>query len=254
MGAELEKQTQTTLDTQPTNVLTTETKEETAKTDVPNTPSVEEVLSALAATGNETLMQLAPVKELIEAARKQEKDKLYKSIEQKNKEAKEFADKLAVATESLKKYETDNLSFEEKMQQELQRVKEEHEKLVRSIEAEKEQAVKEAKEKALAAYKAEKLRLAGDELILGLVGGNSEEEIDQSIENAKAEYQKIANKFAVDAKEQKVRDTMSTFTATAPSSSSLQPLTREDINRMSPEEYAKNRPRILEAMRLGIID
>jgi hypothetical protein len=255
MSAELENQTQTTMDTETKIEQTTEvTNQEESKTSEINKPSLEEVISLLATAGNENLMQLAPVKELIQSARKQEKDKLYKSLEQKENEAKDFQQKLTEAQDALKKYEVDNLSFEEKMKLELDKVREEQQALVQSLQAEKEKAEQEARKNHLEAYKAEKLRLAGDELILELVGGTTEEEIDQSIEKAKAKYQEIASKFEAQAKAKTTQDVKDTFTASAPSSSNVQPLTREEISRMSAEEYAKNRSRIMEAMRLGIID
>jgi|SRR5690554_724393 len=255
MGAELEKQTQTTIDKENQTTQTTETKTEEVKApEVTSTPSLEEVIKTLASAGQENLMQLAPIKELIQSARKQEKDKLYKTLEQKEKEAKEFQEKLAQAQETLKQYESENLSFEEKMQIELEKVKAEQQALVQSLQAEKEKAEQEARKNRLEAYKAEKLRLAGDELIPELVGGETEEEIDQSIERAKAKYQEIASKFEAQVQAKKTQEVKETFTASAPSSSNVQPLTREEISRMSAEEYAKNRDRIMEAMRLGIID
>ena len=265
MGAELENQTHTVTNKQVETQKPTEVKhgEVTVKTETTpqqtqqtqqSQPSLEEVMSLLANSDNDSLMQLAPVKELIQTARKQEKDKLYKTLEQKENEAKEFQEKLTAAQETLKQYESENLSFEEKMQLELEKVKQEQQALVQALQAEKEQAEAEARKNRLEAYKAEKLRLAGDELILELVGGETEEAIDQSIERAKAKYQEIASKFLTQAKTKQQEEVKQAFSPTAPSSTNVQPITREEINRMSAEEYAKNRDRIMEAMKLGIIE
>ena len=244
----------------PTNPITdTQTQTQPQVTDQPKVetkpevkqPSLEEIISLISKAGNETLMQLAPIQDLVQSARKQEKDKLYKSLEQKEKEAKDFKEKLEAASDALQKYESDSLSFEEKMELKLKEVQDAHDLLVKQLTADKEQAEKEANAKALEAYKAEKLRVAGDELILELVGGNTKEEIDASIETAKAKYQEIASKFASQKKAEQVKDVKETFTASAPSSQGVKTLTQEDVNRMSPEEYAKNRPLILEMIRRG---
>jgi septal ring factor EnvC (AmiA/AmiB activator) len=216
-------------------------------------PSIADLIALIAKEGNETLLQLAPIQELVQTARKQEKDKLYKSIEQKEAEAKQFKDQLLAAQDSLKKFETDNLSFEDRLKAELDQIKKDHDLLVSTLQAEKEQAEKAARQKALEAYQAKQLRAAGEELILELVGGNSEEEIDRSIELAKEKYQEIASKFAGQQQAQTVQAVKDTFVATAPPSSAVQTLTMEEVRKMSPEEYAKNRPLIMELIRSGQI-
>lgn len=246
---ELENQTQTTTETEKIEVPKTEPT--TTATNVQ--PSLEEVIALLTKAGNESLMQLAPVKELVQTARKQEKDKLYKSLEQKEAEAKTLAEKLEMAQAAIEKFEGDNLTFEQKLEKELSSLRKEHETLVKQLQEQTELAEKKAREKELEAYKIAKLREAGEEIIPELVGGTNEEEIDKSIELAKAKYHEIASKFEAQAEKQKQTSVKSATKVTNPSSTSVQPLTAEEINRMSPEEYAKNRDRILQALRSGVI-
>lgn len=246
---ELENQTQTTTETEKIEVPKTEPT--TTATNVQ--PSLEEVIALLTKAGNESLMQLAPVKELVQTARKQEKDKLYKSLEQKEAEAKTLAEKLEMAQAAIEKFEGDNLTFEQKLEKELSSLRKEHETLVKQLQEQTELAEKKARAKELEAYKIAKLREAGEEIIPELVGGTNEEEIDKSIELAKAKYHEIASKFEAQAEKQKQTSVKSATKVTNPSSTSVQPLTAEEINRMSPEEYAKNRDRILQALRSGVI-
>lgn len=253
MDKETKTQTHVNDDKGLQNVQKTETTTVENNPQPQSEPSLEEVMSIISKVGNEHLIQLAPVKELIESARKQEKDKLYKTLEQREREAKELEAKLKEANKAIEEFQQQNLTFEERIQLEIQKVKEEQQALVEQLRREKEEAEKQARQKHLEAYKAAKLREAGEEIIPELVGGNSEEEIDRSIELAKAKYQEIAQKFAAQAKQQQQQEFKQTFSTKAPSSSQIQPLTAEEIRRMTPEEYAKNRERILEAYRLGLI-
>lgn len=217
-------------------------------------PSLEDVLKQLSEAGNDTLLNLAPVKELVQNARKQEKDKLYKTLEQREKEAKELQEQLQQAMEALKKYEEQNLTAEEKVQRELEKLRKEHDELVQALQREKEEAERKARKAELERYKAEKLREAGNEIIPELVGGDSEEEIDASIERAKAKYQEIAQQFEAKLKQTQTAQIKDAFHSTNPAGGNIKPLTAEEIRRMSPEEYAKHREQILAMIRRGELD
>jgi hypothetical protein len=228
-------------------------KEEPSVVTIETKPSLADILSMLKEAGEENLMALEPVKALVETARKQEKDKLYKTLEQREQEAKEFKEKFEQAQVAIDKHTTANLTIEERLEAQLEALRGEHEALVTTLRQEKEDALKKALHAELEAYKAEKLRVAGEEIIPELVGGTTKEEIDQSVETAVAKYHEIASKFETKAKEDKQKAVKSTTKVVNPSSQTVQPLTAEEIARMSPEEYAKNRDRILEAVRLGVI-
>lgn len=246
----------TTPDTEPTQEPNKETAPVSGGTVV--TPSIEEVLALLAKAGNDSLMQLAPVKDLVESVRKQEKDKLYKSLETKETEAKELKGQLETALAAIKKQDEDNLTFEQKLQLQIDAVTKQHDDLVATLRAEKAQAeqdkldaLESARKKALEAYQAEKLRLAGDDLILELVGGDTEEEIDASIEKAKAKFAEIAEKLGAKNKKNTADDLKNAHRVTNPTSSGVTKFTADDVKRMSPEEYAKNRHQIMAMMQNG---
>lgn len=254
------------VNTNQTEALETETNliPENTPTIISNSiiqPSVEDILSYLSKTGKDSLMQLAPIQDLVEFARKQEKDKLYKSLEQKQGEAKQLQEQLELAQAAIKKHEEENLTFEQKLQLQINEVKQQHELLAEQLRLDKtqaEQATADAEEKArvaqLDAYKTKQLRAAGDEIILELVGGNTQEEIDASIELAKNKFAEIAARFADKSKADATQTVKDNLRVTNPASSNMKPLTSDDIRRMSPEEYAKNRDRIHAAMRDGVIE
>lgn len=251
-------QTNVNLDTEPKTDEIVDNQNDGGKTPEPKTndpkqPSLADVLALLKEAGEENLLALEPVKALVETVRKQEKDKLYKTIEQKEKEAKELKEKYDAAQESLKKYEEQNLSFEEKLQLQIEALRQEHEALVEALKKEKEEAERKAHEAELQAYKEQRLREVGDEIIVELVGGNTKEEIDTSIERAIAKYQEIASRFEEKMKEDKKQAVKAATKVTNPSANAVKPITAEEIARMSPEEYAKNRDRIMEVIRLGIL-
>lgn len=198
---------------------------------------------------------------MVEAARKQEKDKLYKSIEAKDGQIKALAEEKDILENQLKDKESANMEDSKQLQELIQGLQQQQADLLAQLERQKEEAelerqlaVKEKAEAELKAYKAEAIHLAGDDLIIELVGGNSKEEIDASIEKAKAKFAEIEAKVAEKNKEVRKQEKITNTTrVTAPPSSSVQPLTMEQIKSMSRDEYEKNRPAIMEAARQGLI-
>lgn len=142
------------------------------------------------------------VNKKIEAARKQEKDKLYKEITdlkssvesltelaQAERQAKEDAENKAdgIAEKERQK----SLSTEEKLAEKLNTLEE---RLVK--EGEERQILKQELQKAeltreLESYRTLVLNEAGDEIIPELVTGNSKEDIDRNVAVAKAKYEQL---------------------------------------------------------------
>jgi hypothetical protein len=105
----------------------------------------------------------------------------------------------------------------------------------------------EGRKKDLALYKEKALKEAGDDLILDLVGGETEQEIDESIERAKTRYSEIAEKLSTKTSKETTPEVPK---PTSPShSGGVKKLTPEEIAAMSPEEYAKHRESLKKQVR-----
>ena len=103
-------------------------------------------------------------------------------------------------------------------------------------------------EQELASYRAEKLKDV-DETVAEMVTGKSKEEIDASVEKAKAFYEKVASKFGgKTAEETKEPPKKAGAPLPKPQLSSLEAIfntvTEEQISQMSPKEYAEFRKSI----------
>lgn len=124
----------------------------------------------------------------IERIRKEEKDKLYPSMEKYKEDARKAEEAKKAAEEKLKEYEISKLTAEEQAALKLQQLEESNARLQEQMNSLIEEAnnkistleLEVAKEKVLANY--------GDEIIPALVSGQTLEEIIQSAENAHREY------------------------------------------------------------------
>lgn len=159
----------------------------------------------------------------VQAARKEEKDKLYPKIEELSnlvKEQQEYireqkekqAEEEKKAADAAEKRRLAKLSEEEresearkKLEEQLKEEREAREALEKRI-AEKERATQ------LEEYRKGALRAAGDRVIPELVVGNSEEEIDAAVETAKAKYEEIENQLR-EERGQQVREQLSQSTS-----------------------------------------
>jgi len=203
----------------------------------------------------------AKVNEEKEKARKEEKDKLYseiKTLKEKTSDleaAKAKAEKeiSEASAESIKVSANDANKDKEKDVQ----MKEELVVLTQGLEKKISNLENELKIERLARYKAEKIAQEGTDLIIEMVQGNSEEEIDNSIKLAKEAFAKYAkpkeekkeiqDKPPVD--EEEVDDKEKEKKSLPPKSKETPEggkdvLSAEQINKMSIDEYRKYRDQI----------
>ena len=225
--------------------------------DVPNEPK-----KIVSEPTVEELRKMPVVLKLIQDARTEEKTKLYKTLEAKDVEIKKLGEEVERLKGLLMEKENENLSEVELLQKQINELNKNYEMLQVNLEAEREAAEKEKRLAKLEAYKERRLREEGDELIIALVGGNSEEEIDESIEKAKKEYQAIVEKtrsqLEIETKNsedvKKRQKITNTPKVTNPPASSIDGLSREEIRRMSPDEWKKVREKALRAAKEGLLD
>lgn len=200
----------------------------------------------------EELIKLPMVRGLIEKARSEEKDKLYKTIETRDKDITELREKLKGFQGQLEDKENENLSEVDILQKEIRKLETDLAKLNSDIETEREAARAEKRRAELTAYRERRLREVKDgeqDLVVSLVGGNSEEEIETSIQHAILEYQTIEERILDKSKKEKPSSTPRvTNPAGISSGLGIDPM---KVKNMSLDDYKKYRDKLLEAARGG---
>lgn len=201
------------------------------------------------------ILKMPEVVNLLETARTQEKNKLYKSIETKEAEIKSLKEGIEQLKAQLSTKENENLSEVQLLQKQIEELQKNHSVLVDSLKAERDAAEREKRKAELRAYKEARLREVGDNLILGLVGGDDEREIDESIELAKQEYAKIQQKI-LDSIEPapKPSNTSNIPRVTNPPTPDSPVISSADIKNMSREDWNRQRAKILDMVRKGQIE
>lgn len=189
-----------------------------------------------------TLLKSRAVQKLIEHARQQEKDKLYPSLQAKDEKIKALEQEIQTLKEQVKKKEESSLEGEKELLAEIQALKEAQEKLLEQLEEER----KKAEKAELEAYRAELISKANGEVIEDLVTGNTKEEIKQSFERARQRYQELVKPYKQQIEQLSKPNPKNAPSPYAPQNPQDIQFTAEDIKRMTPEEYAKHREKILK--------
>jgi len=194
------------------------------------------------------------VLELLEKARKEEKAKLYKNIESLKLKLKdqdgdksELEGKIADLEGELETKTNESLTEQEILRKDFDRQFASQNKTIKSLDKTVKEMQSALQQKDLVLYRERRLQEEGDEIVLSLVKGATPEEIDSSIELAKAEYMRIADSVRNTKKsDRKKVKTVSTATPPAPK---VQDEPDKGIEDLSPEEYAKERDGILGGLK-----
>ena len=179
-------------------------------------------------------LEIPEVKDFIQKVRKQEKDKLYMEIQKKDTKIKELEGEILLLNNRLKSSTETSINEQEELRTEVQRLSETVAELKKDI-----------RRKELDLFKERALKEAGDELILDLVSGETEEEILSSIEVAKQRYQEIVEKAI--SKKPKVEVPKPT---NPQQPKSIKQLTAQEIAKMSPKEWAEHREMVKKQLGL----
>ena len=210
----------------------------------------------------------------IEKARREEKDKLYGEIgslkeelkaikaerEKANKMAEEAAAKQAAdqkkAEDEAKKKAEEEMSVKELLQQKEQEWTEQLNAIKAERERDQELLAKERRYNELVSYRQRRLEEEADTIMPELRDmvtlGNSEQEIEASIQALQDRTQRILDQIT--AGQQQARQQARGTTATAPpvgpleSQPEFQSLSNDDLKNMDIATYAKNRDRLLGAV------
>ena len=179
-------------------------------------------------------LEIPEVKDFIQKVRKQEKDKLYTEIQKKDTKIKELEGEILLLNNRLKSSTETSINEQEELRTEVQRLSETVAELKKDI-----------RRKELDLFKERALKEAGDELILDLVSGETEEEILSSIEVAKQRYQEIVEKAT--SKKPKVEVPKPT---NPQQPKSIKQLTAQEIAKMSPKEWSEHREMVKKQLGL----
>lgn len=177
------------------------------------------------------LLKRADVKDFLKKVRQQEKNKLYEVMKKKDAKIEELTQTVATLENTIKTYKEGNDTTIADLKLEVDALKE---KVSVAEKAKAEKDLELYRTKAIQA-----VRDSGSDLVDELVVGNTEEEIDSSIERAKAKFEEIY------AKATSKKETKPVPKPVAPvQDTGARKLTMEEIANMSPQEYAKHREQI----------
>lgn len=195
---------------------------------------------------------------MLEKVRKQEKDKLYPKIEKLEAELKEgakalqdMAAKLAATEKEKEDLTTGKLSSQDVLKKQMDEQAKAMDKLRVDLEVGKKEALMKIQSAELKAFREQKLREAGSDLIPELVSGNTEEEIVASLEKSKAKYQEVYQ-TALDKEKTKQPPPAGAGKTNPPGgagSGGKKEYTKDEISKMSLEEYKTKRQEILGSLK-----
>jgi len=244
-----------------------------------DSPQVEQFVDdALKKTSTKTFTE-----EDVEAIRKQEKDKMYKRLEEADLRVKSMEEQMAIIAQEreaarkeaeeraakeadiLRQREIDEMSAkelllkkEDEFNQRINTVEQEWQERLASIEAQRQaqEALleKERQLQALDHYRNQRLQQEQENIIpelLDLITGNTEEEIENSISVLRERSSAIIESIqqATAATQGRLRGAPVTAPPVGPmeTQTEYQQLSADDIRNMSMEQYAKMRERLLNA-------
>lgn len=206
----------------------------------------ENITELLETVDSAELLKSAKIQELLQNARVQEKDKLYKTIELKDNTIKQLEKEIEKLKEEVKLKEEQGMADNQELLETIKQMKEAQDKLVEDLEAEK----KARRQAELDSYKQKKIQEANGEILVELVTGETEEEIDESVELAKQKYQEIINPYREKLEEYEEKlskpNPQNAPKPADPTPSAHVEFTAEEIKKMTPEEYKKYREQILK--------
>ena len=216
----------------------------------------------------------------IEKARREEKDKLYSSMEEMKKElaelrkqreaqekkeaeaAKKAEEERQKAEAEAKKKKEEEMSFKELLAQKENEWQQQIETLKQERERDQEILAKERRYNELVSYRSRRLEEESDNImpeLRDLVAlGNSEEEIEESLTAIKERTQRILQQVTQGQQQQRqqAKGTQTTAPPVGPleSQQEFQQLSNDDLKNMDIGTYAKNRDRLLGAVSQRVRD
>lgn len=221
--------------------------------ETPETPETPEVTEEAKTSDNDSEEKdkiiAALRKEFAASIRKEEKDKLYPTIEKQKNDLLAAEEAKKALELKLKEYEDKNLTADEKNEKRWTELAEQNDALAKQLERVSEEAAKEIYRIQLEATREKVLAKYGEEIVPEMVVGSTIEEIQQSAEKANSVYLNIKAKAEEAAKAKS--KTQAVGTKASPTNVSGQAsgtdmdiATVKGIN--DPAEWAKVKEKLLE--------
>lgn len=188
--------------------------------------------------------------EMLNKARKEEKDKLYKSLEKTKKEAQELQserdkvlDDLKLTREQLSTLKDSNMSDIEKVNKQIELLAEQNELLKKQLENVSHQAEERVRMSEVNSYKAKKIEQSGL-LFPEMVVGNTPEEIDASISMLKEREKSVRQQLEDQLRSEKAQDVPRPMSPNV-NQSEVASADRYRVSKMSRDEYQAYRQKLM---------
>ena len=214
------------------------------------TVTAPEASSAAPAPAPQEAYTKEQINEMLSKARKEEKEKLYKSLEKSKAESEALqaerdrvSSELQTATERLKALEVNQMSDMQKFTEQLEALRKQNEELQARMNSVVTDAESKIKQSELNAYKKQRLEQEGI-LMPELVSGTSTEELETSIKAVK-ERQEAIRKEAEERVRKELSASLPRPVGPSAESANVPAANRYEMSKMKPSDYDAMRKKLL---------
>ena len=229
--------------------ITTPANTEESQVTTPTTQNAEES-KVEAKQPSEDVYTKSQLEEMLKKARKEEKDKLYKSLEKTKKEAEELQserdkvlDDLKLTREQLSTLKDSNMSDIDKVNKQIELLAEQNELLKKQLETVSHQAEERVRLSEVKSYKQKKIEQSGL-LFPEMVVGNTPEEIDASISMLKEREKSVRQQLEDQLRSERAQDVPRPMSPEVTQSSTAS-ADRYRVSKMSRDEYQAYRQKLM---------
>lgn len=229
---------------------TTDTKQANIEESQASTQSTQTTESKEAPKTTEEVFTKAQLDEMLNKVRREEKDKLYKSIEKSKAQAEsvqaerdKVLEDLKLAKEKLSTIQDSNMSDIEKVNKQIELLAEQNDLLKKQLETVSQQAEARVRQSEVKSYKQKQIEKSGL-LFPEMVSGDTPEEIDASISMLKEREQSVRQELEDRLRSEKAQDVPRPMSpeASQPNAASAD---RYRISKMSRDEYSAYRQKLM---------
>ena len=213
-----------------------------------------------AANPSEKTYSEKELKELLEKARSDEKGKVFSKIEAAKTEKEKLEAAMKALEETKAQIEKDRDALREgratelkSVNDELAQLRKQNENLQAMFDASIDTAAKQLREYELKAYKAQKIQESGIKFV-ETISGDSEQEIDASINMVKTREQEIREMLKEEIRKEQANDLPAPINTDGSygrgPTPTITPQNRQAVAQLKGDDYAKRRAQLLEEARI----
>lgn len=229
--------------------ITTPANTEESQVTTPTTQSAEESKVETKQPSEEVYTK-DQLDEMLKKARKEEKDKLYKSLEKTKKEAEQLQSEkekvledLKLTREQLSTLKDSNMSDIEKVNKQIELLAEQNELLKKQLENVSHQAEERVRMSEVNSYKAKKIEQSGL-LFPEMVVGNTPDEIDASISMLKEREKSVRQQLEDQLRSERAQDVPRPMSPNV-NQAEVASADRYRVSKMSRDEYQAYRQKLM---------